>query len=210
MAYPGHDLNFGPDYHPEALRPTPDRQDCAGRGAGRRWTRCRDRPITDMDAYRASCWNLCITLVSACAPSSRPPRLKGKHHFAEGEDERVLRAAQVVIEERFRPPDPDRPPAGHRTPSGKGQSADQARRRFRHRQSRVRRTLSRVLDGLPQADVASRRDTGHRQGGAAPQADRVIGDAARLGYADGLICGMTGQYSHHLGVISQIIGKRSG
>ena len=32
----------------------------------------------------------------------------------------------------------------------------------------------------------------------------------KLGYADGLICGMTGQYSHHLGVISQIIGKRQG
>ena len=31
-----------------------------------------------------------------------------------------------------------------------------------------------------------------------------------LGYADGLICGMTGQYSHHLGVIREIIGKRNG
>ncbi|MBL8420885.1 MAG: NADP-dependent malic enzyme, partial [Dechloromonas sp.] len=29
-------------------------------------------------------------------------------------------------------------------------------------------------------------------------------------YADGLLCGMTGQYSHHLGVINQVIGKRSG
>ena len=32
----------------------------------------------------------------------------------------------------------------------------------------------------------------------------------KLGYADGLICGMTGQYSHHLGVIREIIGKRNG
>jgi malate dehydrogenase (oxaloacetate-decarboxylating)(NADP+) len=32
----------------------------------------------------------------------------------------------------------------------------------------------------------------------------------KLGYADGLICGMTGQYSHHLGVVNNIIGKRNG
>jgi len=32
----------------------------------------------------------------------------------------------------------------------------------------------------------------------------------KLGYADGLICGMTGQYSHHLGVVQNIIGKRHG
>ena len=32
----------------------------------------------------------------------------------------------------------------------------------------------------------------------------------KLGYADGMICGMTGQYSHHLGVVSQVIGKRPG
>jgi len=32
----------------------------------------------------------------------------------------------------------------------------------------------------------------------------------KLGYADGLICGVTGQYSHHLGVVSQVIGKRAG
>jgi malate dehydrogenase (oxaloacetate-decarboxylating)(NADP+) len=32
----------------------------------------------------------------------------------------------------------------------------------------------------------------------------------KLGYADGLICGMTGQFSHHLGVIDQVIGKRQG
>jgi malate dehydrogenase (oxaloacetate-decarboxylating)(NADP+) len=32
----------------------------------------------------------------------------------------------------------------------------------------------------------------------------------KLGYADGLICGMTGQYSHHMGVIREVIGKRQG
>lgn len=32
----------------------------------------------------------------------------------------------------------------------------------------------------------------------------------KLGYADGLICGLSGQYSHHLGVIQNIIGKRNG
>ena len=32
----------------------------------------------------------------------------------------------------------------------------------------------------------------------------------RLGYADGLLCGMTGQYSRHLGIINEVIGKRQG
>lgn len=32
----------------------------------------------------------------------------------------------------------------------------------------------------------------------------------KLGYADGMICGTTGQFSHHMGVIDQVIGKREG
>jgi phosphotransacetylase len=67
-----------------------------------------------------------------------------------------------------------------------------------------------MLDRLSQADGAPRRDAGDRQGGDAPQATVIGAMLLKLGYADGMICGMTGQYSHHLGVINQIIGKRPG
>ena len=46
--------------------------------------------------------------------------------YADGEDERVLRAAQVVLEEGIAAADPDRPPARHRGAAEALRPADQA------------------------------------------------------------------------------------
>jgi hypothetical protein len=64
------------------------------------------RPITDWDAYRAKLSEFVYhTGVGMRAIFQAARQAKGKRIiFAEGEDERVLRAAQVVIEEKFARP----------------------------------------------------------------------------------------------------------
>jgi malate dehydrogenase (oxaloacetate-decarboxylating)(NADP+) len=130
--------------------------------------------------------------------------------YAEGEDERVLRAAQVVVEERF------------------------ARPILIGRASVIERRLEkanlRIRPGVDFDIVNPESDERYREcwtayhklmvrRGITPALAKetlrrkptVIGSILlKLGYADGLICGMTGQYRHHLGVISQVIGKRPG
>ena len=63
------------------------------------------RPITDWAAYRAKLSEFVYHTGVGMRASSRPPADKGKRIiYAEGEDERVLRAVQVVIEEKFARP----------------------------------------------------------------------------------------------------------
>jgi malate dehydrogenase (oxaloacetate-decarboxylating)(NADP+) len=136
---------------------------------------------------------------------------KGKRIiYCEGEEERVLRAVQVVIEEKFaRPILIGRPEIIER---------------------RLEKAKLRIKPGVDFDIVNPEHDERYREcwqayhklmvrrgvtPGIAKDALRrkptVIGAMLlKLGYADGLICGMTGQYSHHLGVIREIIGKRNG
>ena len=136
---------------------------------------------------------------------------KGKRIiYAEGEDERVLRAAQVVVEERFaRPILIGRPSV------------------IEHR---LEKTNLRIRPGVDFDIVNPESDERYREcwteyhklmvrHGITPALAKealrrkptLIGSMLlKLGYADGLLCGMTGQYSHHLGVINQVIGKRQG
>lgn len=130
--------------------------------------------------------------------------------YAEGEDERVLRAAQIVVEERFARP----------ILIG----------RLSVIEHRLQKANLRIRPGVdfdivnPESDERYRECwTAYHQlmvrHGVTPALAKealrrkptVIGSILlKLGYADGLLCGMTGQYKHHLGVISQVIGRRPG
>ena len=87
--------------HSQALRSAPDRGGRAGCRARRRWTAAsRTRPIADMEAYRQRLSHFVYQSGSAMQPvfaaAKQPPSASSS---AEGEDERVLRAAQVVVDE---------------------------------------------------------------------------------------------------------------
>ncbi len=130
--------------------------------------------------------------------------------FAEGEDERVLRAAQVVIEEKFaRPILVGRPAViAHRLEKASlrikaGVDFDvvnpESDERYRECWTAYHKLMARRGVTPAIAKEALRRKP------------TLIGAMLlKLGYADGLICGMTGQFSHHMGVVEQIIGKREG
>jgi malate dehydrogenase (oxaloacetate-decarboxylating)(NADP+) len=86
----------------QAVRPAPDDEDRAGRGPGRgRVSGVALRPIADMDAYREKLQ----TFVYASGTTMKPiftvakRATKKRVAYAEGEEERVLRAAQIVVDE---------------------------------------------------------------------------------------------------------------
>jgi malate dehydrogenase (oxaloacetate-decarboxylating)(NADP+) len=130
--------------------------------------------------------------------------------YAEGEDERVLRAAQVVIDE------------GIAQPILVGRPAVI--------ESRIQKLGLRIKPGVDFEVVNPERDDRYRvywqayhrltnRKGVTEQYAQIelrrrftlIGALmVHLGEADGMICGTFGSYTSHLGYIDQVIGKRQG
>ena len=213
MAYPGHELSFGPEYLiPKPFDPRLIVKIAPAVARAAIASGVATRPITDWHAYDARLSEFVYhTGVGMRAIFQAARQARGKRIiYAEGEDERVLRAAQVVVEERF------------------------ARPILIGRASVIERRLEkanlRIRPGVDFDIVNPESDERYREcwtayhklmvrRGVTPALAKetlrrkptVIGSILlKLGYADGLICGMTGQYRHHLGVISQVIGKRPG
>jgi malate dehydrogenase (oxaloacetate-decarboxylating)(NADP+) len=198
MAYPGHDLSFGPEYLiPKPFDPRLIVKIAPAVAQAAMDSGVATRPITDWACLRAKLSEFVYhTGVGMRAIFQAARQAKGKRIiYAEGEDERVLRAAQVVVEEKFRPSDPDRPPGviEHRLEKAKlrirpGVDFDivnpESDERYRECWTAYHKLM--VRRGVTPA---------HRQGSHAPQADVIGAMLLKLGYADGLICGMTGQYS---------------
>ena len=82
------------------------------------------RPIADLDAYRDKLQSFVYASGTTMKPifdaAKRAP--KKRVAYAEGEEERVLRAAQIVVDEGIARPDADRP-AGRSSPSASRSSA---------------------------------------------------------------------------------------
>jgi malate dehydrogenase (oxaloacetate-decarboxylating)(NADP+) len=215
LAYPGEELSFGPEYLiPKPFDPRLIVKIAPAVARAAMDSGVATRPITDWQTYRAKLSEFVYhTGVGMRAIFQAARQAKGKRKriiFAEGEEERVLRAAQVVIEEGFaRPILIGRPPV------------------IEHR---LEKAKLRMVPGVDFEIVNPEQDERYREcwmayhklmvrRGVTPAIAKeklrrkptVIGAMLlRLGYADGLLCGMTGEYMHHLGVISQLIGKRPG
>ena len=213
MAYPGHDLSFGPEYLiPKPFDPRLIVKIAPAVARAAIASGVATRPISDWNAYKARLSEFVYhTGVGMRAIFQAARQARGKRIiYAEGEDERVLRAAQIVVEERFaRPILIGRPSVIER---------------------RLEKANLRIRPGVDFDIVNPESDERYREcwtayhklmvrrgitPALAKEAMRrkptLIGAMLlKLGYADGLLCGMTGQYSHQLGVISQVIGKRQG
>ena len=212
-AFPGHELSFGPEYLiPKPFDPRLIVKIAPAVAKAAMDSGVATRPITDWDAYRAKLSEFVYhTGVGMRAIFQAARQAKGKRIiYAEGEDERVMRAAQVVIEEKFaRPILIGRPEVI---------------------QHRLEKAKLRIKPGVdfdivnPESDERYRECwTGYHQLMARRGVTPAIAKEAlrrkptligamllKLGYADGMICGTTGQFSHHMGVIDQVIGKREG
>ena len=170
------------------------------------------RPIKDFDAYRDSLqqfvYHSGMIMKPLFAASKQAQRRRIV--YAEGEDERVLRAAQVVVDEKLaRPVLVGRPTVvarrierfGLRLQAGRDfeliNSEDDPRYR-EYWQEYYRLTARRGVSQDAAKIEMRRRNT-------------LIGAmTVHRGEADGMICGTVGTHDRHLRYVDQVIGRRAG
>ncbi|HMO44530.1 MAG TPA: NADP-dependent malic enzyme [Rubrivivax sp.] len=215
-AYPGRELKFGADY----LIPTPFDVRLIMRIAPAVAKAAMDsgvatRPIADLDTYRQSLGRfvyqtgMVMRPVFAAAKTCNA-RKPARVVYAEGEDERVLRALQVVLDEGLAQPVlVGRPEvvrmrierAGLRLAPGRDfelvDPADDPR--FRAYWETYAKLMGR--DGVtPEVAKASVR-----------RSNTLIASLmVKRGEADAMLCGLVGRYDQHLEHIRGVIGHRSG
>ena len=172
------------------------------------------RPIADLDAYAESLQQIVYRSGSFMKPlfqvaKSTPPELK-RIVYAEGEDERVLRAVQVVVDEKLARPILVGRPAVLEQRIEKfglrlklGQHFDVINPDFDERYRDYWQTYHQMVmrKGVTQdmAKLAMRRR--HTLIGAM---------MIHKGDADGMICGTYGTTWTHLDFIDKVLGRRAG
>jgi malate dehydrogenase (oxaloacetate-decarboxylating)(NADP+) len=213
-AYAGKDLAFGA----ESLIPTPFdprlilriapavAQAAAQSGVA-------TRPIADMRAYRQSLERFIYQTGMVMRPVFQAARHASGHKrvaYAEGENERVLRAAQIAIDDGLAIPVLVGRPAviearirgaGLRMRLGKDAENlnPESDPRLRPYCERYQQIMAR--NGVPPESAE----------GALRRSNTTIGALmVRQGDADALLCGTVGRYDAHLEHIRTIIGQKSG
>jgi len=211
-AYGADGLRFGPEYLiPKPFDPRLIERIAPAVAKAAMETGVATRPIADLDAYRAKLRRFVYqsgsTMEPVFAAAKKSPR---RLIYAEGEEERVLRAAQVVVDEGIaRPILIGRP--------------DVIRMRIERYGLRLR--LDRDVEVVNVLDDPRYRDTWSeyyqltkRKGvtRALAQAEvrtrtTLIGAMlVRRGDADAMLCGTVGGYADHLKYVRNVIGMRPG
>ncbi len=213
-AYAGQDLVFGPDY----LIPKPFDTRLILRIAPAVAKAAADsgvatRPLADLDAYRQHLQTFVTQTGLLMRPVFNAARARGdlqRVAYADGEDERVLRAAQMAIDEKL----------AHPVLIGRpGVIA------ARIQKAGLRLRLGEDVTNVnPEDDPRFRQYWEHyhalmKRNGASPavakaavrRSNTIIGSLmVALGDADAMICGLAGSYMTHLERIDSIIGRQAG
>ena len=212
-AYAGEQLSFGPDYLiPKPFDPRLMIKIAPAVAQAAADSGVAQSPITDMDAYCERLQSLVYASGTIMKPIFTAVKTAAKKRvaYAEGEDERVLRAAQIVVDEHLaRPTLIGRPEViaqriekfGLRLRSGQDYDVVNVEDdpRYRDFWQTYHRMTERSGVTIPMAKIEMRR--------------RLVLIAAMLlhkGDVDGMICGTWGNTSMHLHYIDQVIGKRAG
>ena len=212
-AYLDEDLNFGPEYLiPKPFDPRLMMQIAPAVAQAAADSGVASRPIADMDAYRAKLQ----TFVYASGATMKPIFNIAKHApskrvaYAEGEEERVLRAVQVVVDEGLARP----------TLIGRPSIIEQRCHKFG-----LRLQAERDYDVVNVENDHRYRDfwqTYHammRRKGVTVQLAKIearrrltlIGSLMlQKGEVDGMLCGTWGTAAMHLQYIDPVIGRREG
>jgi malate dehydrogenase (oxaloacetate-decarboxylating)(NADP+) len=213
MAYPGHELAFGPEYlipkpfDPRLITIIAPAVAQAAMDSG-----VATRPIADMAAYKEKLkefiYQTGVGMRAVFTAAKQGPSTRIV--YPDGEDERVLRAAQIILEERLtRPVLIGRPDVitarlekiGSKLRVGEhfevvNPNSDE---RFKECWTSYHQLMKR--SGVT-VDIAKQR---------LRQDNTIIGAMlVRLGYADGMICGLSGRFAHHLRQVEEVIGKAPG
>ncbi len=212
-AYAGKELAFGPEY----LIPTPFDSRLILRIApavakAAAESGVATRPITDYDAYRQTLTRfvyqtgMIMQPVFQAAKAAKAKRVA----FAEGEDERALRAAQMALDDGLAVPILIGRPAvieariakaGLRLKLGKDVECvnPESDARFRQYWEAYHRIMGRRGVTPEAAKAAVRRS------------NTLIGSlAVHLGDADAMLCGLMGRFDAHLEHVGNVIGLAKG
>jgi malate dehydrogenase (oxaloacetate-decarboxylating)(NADP+) len=212
MAYGGQDLRFGPEYLiPRPFDPRLIAKIAPAVAKAAMDSGVATRPLADIEAYRASLtqfvYHSGMIMKPLFSAANAAPR---RMIYAEGEDERVLRAVQIVIDEGLAKP----------TLIGRPAVIEQ----------RIERLGLRLRAGREFVLVSPENDPRYKdywkayhrlteRKGVSPEYARVemrrrntlIGAMMiRKGEADGMLCGTFGTHALHLHYVDQVIGLRPG
>ncbi len=212
MAYEGQDLTFGPEY----IIPTPFDPRLIVRIAPAVAKAAMDsgvatRPIVDFDAYRDQLTNFVyhsgFVMKPVFAGAKKAPR---RVIYSEGEDERVLRAVQVVVDEKIAKP----------ILIGRPEVVEMRLKRFGLRIAPGRDFELVNPESDPRyKEVWTEYYQIMRRKGVSPddakvhvrQSTTLIGAMLlRRGDGDALLCGTFGRHKDHLRHISNVIGLKAG
>ncbi len=212
-AYAGEKLAFGPEYLiPKPFDPRLMMKIAPAVAEAAAASGVAQRPIADMEAYGQKLQ----TFVYASGTTMRPifdaarAAAKKRIAYAEGEEERVLRAAQIVVDEGVARPTLIGRPAiiaqriekfGLRLKEGTHYDVVNTENDHRYREfwQSYHRMTERKGITVQMAKIEMRRRL------------TLIGSMMlQHGHVDGLICGTWGTTANHLHYIDQVIGKRAG
>ena len=212
-AYAGEPLAFGPEYLiPKPFDPRLMMKIAPAVAQAAELSGVALRPIADMDAYRDRLQSFVYASGTTMKPifTAAKKALKRRVGYSEGEEERVLRAAQIVVDEGLaRPTLIGRPGViaariekfGLRLEHGVDYDVVNVEQDERYRDfwQTYHQMTERKGITTQMAKIEMRR--------------RLTLIGAMLlhkGYVDGLICGTWGSTAMHLQYIEQVIGKRDG
>ena len=210
--YAGENLEFGPDYlipkpfDPRLITKLPIAVAKAAMEAG-----VATRPIEDFHAYEQKLTQYFYKTNQVMQPIFERARLSTKRVvYAEGEEERVLRAVQVIVDEKLASP----------ILIGRRKVVENRIKKFR-----LRLEIDKDFELVDPENDKRYRDyweTYHNimeRRGVTPAVARTIARSnttviaalmVHKGQADGLVCGTVGQYKYHLKNIVDIIGLKEG
>jgi malate dehydrogenase (oxaloacetate-decarboxylating)(NADP+) len=211
-AYAGQELAFGPEY----LIPKPFDGRLILRIAPAVAQAAADsgvatRPIADLDAYRQSLTRFVYQTGLVMRPLFAAAKAKpARVIYAEGEDERCLRAVQVAVDEQMVRPIGVGPPAvieariaraGLRIKPGREIEIvnPEDDPRYRECWEDYQRLMGRQGVTPSMAKAALRRSN-----------TLISATLMRLGHADAMLCGLVGKYDVHLEHLRDTIGLKPG
>ena len=212
-AYGGKTVGFGPDYIiPAPFDPRLITEVAPAVAEAAMRSGVAARPIADLDAYRHSLERFVYTSGTVMQPvfTAAATGPTQRIAYAEGDDDRVLRAAQIAVDERLaRPVFIGRPDTIRAKITALGLRL-QADRDYDIASFDDNEMLARASEQY----FALRKRHGVTRDYAAAEMRRnatLIGAMlVRDGQADGMLCGVTGAFDSHLRYVREVIGLRGG
>jgi malate dehydrogenase (oxaloacetate-decarboxylating)(NADP+) len=211
--YVGEQLSFGPEYLiPKPFDPRLMIKIAPAVAKAAADSGVALRPIEDMDAYREKLQSFVYASGTVMKPIYAAAKAGSRKRvaYAEGEEERVLRACQIVVDEGLARPTLIGRPAviaqriakfGLRLKEELDYDVVNVEQDLRYRDfwQTYHRMMERRGVTVQMAKIEMRRRL------------TLIGSMLlHKGDVDGLICGTWGTTAHHLEYIDQVIGKRAG